>query len=94
MLLTGQDETDEPTPQKRPRNDIIGYLKEKNQAESDFRKQELELRREEIKLEKEKFELERQERKQRLDTEQQEKTLMLDLLKKCLACTPTLNIFK
>ncbi|CAC5362005.1 NID [Mytilus coruscus] len=63
----------------------VGYLREKNEAEIDFRKQELDVRKQQLKLDEEKkIELEKQERLQKLENEKQDKQLMFDLLKKCL----------
>ncbi|CAG2253615.1 unnamed protein product [Mytilus edulis] len=81
----GDDDSNDATPSKRNSSgNIVGYLKEKNDAELIYRRQELEVRKQQLQLEEEKFKLEKQERILKLENDKQEKTLMFELLKKCL----------
>ncbi|CAC5378086.1 unnamed protein product [Mytilus coruscus] len=81
----GDDDSNDATPSKRNSSrNIVGYLKEKNDAEMIYKRQELEVRKQQLQLEAEKFKLEKQERIQKLENDKQEKTLMFELLKKCL----------
>ena len=83
----GDDENCDGTPVKRSAsstNNIIGYLKEKNENEVSLKKEEINIRKEELRLEREKFELDRQERQQKMEAEKQEKKLMLKLMTKCI----------
>lgn len=80
--IAGDEDYNDPTSSKRnSSNNIVGYLREKNEAEIEYRKQELEMRKQQLKLDEEKFELEKNERMQKLENEKQEKKLMFDLLK-------------
>ena len=72
-IAAGENETGDATPSKRSSNNILGYLREKNDHEVEFRKRELEMKKEELQLEKGKFELDKKERMQKLETEKQEK---------------------
>ncbi|XP_076082240.1 uncharacterized protein LOC143052943 [Mytilus galloprovincialis] len=81
----GDDDSNDATPSKRNSSgNIVGYLKEKNDAELIYRRQELEVKKQQLQLEEEKFKLEKHERMQKLENDKQEKTLMFELLKKCL----------
>ncbi|XP_071162592.1 MAP7 domain-containing protein 2-like [Mytilus edulis] len=81
----GDDDSNDATPSKRNSSgNIVGYLKEKNDADLIYRRQELEVKKQQLQLEEEKFKLEKHERMQKLENDKQEKTLMFELLKKCL----------
>ena len=83
--IADDEDSNDTTPSKRNNsNNIVGYLRERNEAEIEYRKQELEMRKQQLKPDEEKFELEKKERMQKLENEKQEKKLMCDLLKKCL----------
>ncbi|XP_052083542.1 cilia- and flagella-associated protein 251-like, partial [Mytilus californianus] len=78
----GDDESNDATPSKRNSSgNIVGYLKEKNEAEMVYRRQELEVKKQQLQLEEDKFQLEKQERIQKLENDKQEKALYLG---KCL----------
>ncbi|CAG2244685.1 unnamed protein product [Mytilus edulis] len=81
----GDDDSNDATPSKRNSSgNIVGYLKEKNDAELIYRRQELEVRKQQLQLEEEKFKLEKQERILKLENDKQEKNNVCELLKKCL----------
>ncbi|CAC5382841.1 unnamed protein product [Mytilus coruscus] len=85
LYISSDDESNDATPSKRNSSgNIVGYLKEKNEAEMVYRRQELEVKKQQLQLEEDKIQLEKQERIQKLENDKQEKTLMLELLKKCL----------
>ncbi|VDI11511.1 Hypothetical predicted protein [Mytilus galloprovincialis] len=68
------DDSNDATPSKRNSSgNIVGYLKEKNDAELIYRRQELEVKKQQLQLEEEKFKLEKHERMQKLENDKQEK---------------------
>ncbi|CAC5358678.1 GTPase IMAP family member 4 [Mytilus coruscus] len=80
----GDDDSNDATPSKRNSSgNIVGYLKEKNDAEMIYKRQELKVRKQLLQLEEEKFKLEKQERIQKLEKlmTNKKKTLMFELLK-------------
>ena len=60
------------------------YLKEKTEAETKTKMEEIELKKEQLKLERERFELEKAERAQKIESEKQEKTMLLEMFRQCL----------
>ncbi|XP_052086539.1 uncharacterized protein LOC127723861 [Mytilus californianus] len=58
---------------------IVGYLKEINEAEMVYRRQELEVKKQQLQLEEEKIQLEKQEKFKNWETINKKKTLMLEL---------------
>ncbi|CAC5407087.1 unnamed protein product [Mytilus coruscus] len=70
----GDDDSNDATPSKRNSSgNIVGYLKEKNEAEMVYRRQELEVKKQQLQLEEDEFQLEKQERIQKLENDKQEK---------------------
>jgi hypothetical protein len=67
---------------------VLGYLQKKSHEESQLKRDELEFRKEELKMEKEKLELDKQkfqlesaERRQRMDLEANERSIIMRIVK-------------
>jgi hypothetical protein len=61
---------------------VLEYLNQKAERENSFHYDELKLKEEALKLERERFDLEREERRERMEADRKEKTMMLELLQK------------
>ena len=55
----------------------------KNDLEQKAKSDELEIRKQELQLQRDQFDLEKEKRRQRLQFEQQEKTMLLQIFKEC-----------
>ena len=69
---------------KKPELTVLTYLQEKTKAEEQLKREELEFKKDELQLRKEQFELEKEERKQRLQNENNEKKMFMEVLSKCI----------
>ena len=65
------------------RNSLISFLKEKNELEQKSKSDELKIRKQELQIQRDQFQVEKEERRQRLLYEQQEKTMLLQIFKEC-----------
>ncbi|XP_052090746.1 putative uncharacterized protein DDB_G0271982 [Mytilus californianus] len=63
-------------------NNILSYLQEKKEVEMEIRKEEMEMKKQQLQFEREKFELEKNERRQRMDIERQEKMMIFEMFRK------------
>ncbi|CAC5389772.1 unnamed protein product [Mytilus coruscus] len=63
-------------------NNILSYLQEKKEVEMEIRKEEMEMKKQQLQFEREKFELEKNERRQRMDIERQEKMMIFEVFRK------------